>query len=252
MTPVKAGIRAEALAAEMRQNPALLKTCRAAIQMVDEDPLGPRTDVPRAVQEKLGKVSDEDLAREAGVGRTTISRWRTLLGVAPWKPHRFSPPRPLPEEAQPWFGAVPDREIARRLLVPVQQIARWRLKHPELPAPPRTTSSKLDAYRRYFGVETDRQIARLAGVGRLCVANYRLRHPGLPPSPWMSSPPPLIREHHGARTKLDQPRVAAIKRRLAQGIPQRALAREYGVAKSTISSVATGVAWAWVQAAEED
>lgn len=53
-------------------------------------------------------------------------------------------------------------------------------------------------------------------------------------------------EKHG-RAKLKEHEVVEIKRLLAEGVGQRELSRQYGVAQATIHLIAIGRNWAWVK-----
>lgn len=53
----------------------------------------------------------------------------------------------------------------------------------------------------------------------------------------------------GAR-KLAEDAVRAIKADLAAGMTQRAVARKHGVPPGTISSIASGLSWSWVDLAK--
>ena len=53
------------------------------------------------------------------------------------------------------------------------------------------------------------------------------------------------------QAKLDADKVAEIKRRLRCGDKITVLAAEYGVTKSTISSIKNCYSWGWVSAAPE-
>jgi len=68
----------------------------------------------------LGKMSDTELAKHLGVTQTTVTRWRTIFGIAPFcSPDRDWSTIPLGEE--------PDPVIASRLGVSKETVRRARL-----------------------------------------------------------------------------------------------------------------------------
>lgn len=57
-----------------------------------------------------------------------------------------------------------------------------------------------------------------------------------------------LRGRRPKSSRLDESTVAAIKRDLAAGMTQRTAATKYRIARGTVSSIATGLTWGWVQA----
>ena len=68
----------------------------------------------------LGKMTDMDLASRLGVGQTTVSRWRNIFGIAPYKKKK----RDWTHEP---LGKMPDPALAARLGVSKETVRRARV-----------------------------------------------------------------------------------------------------------------------------
>src|SRR5690606_41833282 len=65
-------------------------------------------------KKQVGKVSDREIARQFGVGATSVRRYRKSLGIAAWK----APVEPPPAELEPLLGVHTDHKLSRLLNYP--------------------------------------------------------------------------------------------------------------------------------------
>ncbi len=153
----------------------------------------------------LGKLSDSEVAKNAGVSRVIVGKYRRDLGIASYTGHRTAGPRGpnkapgVPAAFLDMLGTTPDAVLAGIAGVPAAAVRRER-EHRGLPAfiadesphvvasparppaPTRHRSSRIDAFRELVGVLYDSEVAKLAGVTPGGVQQYRRSH-GIKPAP---------------------------------------------------------------------
>lgn len=73
-------------------------------------------------KKQVGKVSDREIARQFGVGATSVRRYRKSLGIDAWK----EPVKPAPAELEPLLGVHTDHKLSRLLNYPKKHIKHVR------------------------------------------------------------------------------------------------------------------------------
>ncbi len=140
----------------------------------------------------MGAIPDSAVARQAHVGRSTVTDWRRRLGISPCPPPRevdwnevdralvegvVSPRLPvwITPEIRAAMGVVSDQKIANQIGISVPIIRNWRKR---LGVPSTRASSMgwlTPEIRRLMGTTPDAEIAALAGVSVATVARWRNR-----------------------------------------------------------------------------
>ena len=125
----------------------------------------------------LGLVHDRDVAKLAGVSRTTVRNWREDFGLQPAKPLPKTPAQSRIENyVGPWlgyeslFGTMSSAKISRAVGVPLQ-IVEQRQRF--LGVAPFRRVSKVSRYQHLVGVIPNALLAKLAGVSSTRVAEFR-------------------------------------------------------------------------------
>lgn len=159
----------------------------------------PRLACPPALVEKLGRVPDAVLAREADVAPATVARWRTGRGISRIRRQGRGRPRfPVPPAIEALLGTLPDLDIARMANVSATTTRKWRIAAGKPPAPEirppwgERAPSRLAAVRDRLGTTSDAELAREAGVSRALIHQWRTRL-GIPAH---ASAQPLANRHN--------------------------------------------------------
>lgn len=146
---------------------------------------------PERLAKLLGKISDKELARRAGVHQSTVLKERRRRGIAPFVRQR----RPIEwtDEMTALLGTAPDTEVAAELGVPARSVmykrhllgipayflARARKRRSSFWTPDRIAQ---------LGKLSDAELARLWGISKSAV-HARRRILGIPAS--QPAPVPL-------------------------------------------------------------
>ncbi len=136
---------------------------------------------PRHLLKLLGKVSDAEVARRAGVVVSTVIHERWRRGIPPAFPQR--PPVEWTDEMTSLLGTAIDREVAVELGIPMWSVAyrRKKLGIPpyceQPPKPPTFWTPQRDAL---LGTASDAAIAKKLRIKRGRVW-FRRRALGIPP-----------------------------------------------------------------------
>lgn len=116
----------------------------------------------------LGLVSDEDIARLAGVPVATVEALRKAFDLQPAAPlPEPQIPDSLPNYQGPWlgyeslFGTMSAAKISRAVGVPFSVVER---RQEFLGVPPYQRVSRVERYKHLVGVISDGVLAKLAGV----------------------------------------------------------------------------------------
>jgi DNA-binding CsgD family transcriptional regulator len=170
----------------------------------------PRSDAIRKlekVKDKIGQVTDAEIAEEAGVSLGSVRGYRKRHGIAPAKTRRATrakaaaavstrkargkdrkPRRSKVGAVRHLLGNISDSDVAKQAGVTVEAVRMYRRRHSidgHVPASasasasanaPRRRRSALDPYFDMLGTVPDSEIGALAGVTGENVRAYRRRH----------------------------------------------------------------------------
>jgi hypothetical protein len=127
--------------------------------------------LPNWVMEKLGTLSDQELARDSGVDLHAVSTARKKLGKSPF-------PLGIPDSAQALLGTMPDLKLAKIFALPGSRVRRIRiaLGIPQFGAPRGASKNVSAAIIGQLGKVSDLSLASIAGVSKNTIGRIRERH----------------------------------------------------------------------------
>lgn len=178
-----------------------------------------KKELPPQLLEQLGKLSDAEIARRAGMVVATVRRIRTELGI----PGRKERTQSLRKKAEALMPQCTDAEIATNLQISPSRVFSWRTEcrikyqgQKEAAAPPQQIThfeAKYPGLHADLGRTPDAELGRRYGISRERVRQFRSML-GIAQA---SSAPPL-------RSQLPD----SVKSQLGSR-PDKQLAREIGV-----------------------